>query len=173
MNAEAWKERLGEDAWNFINGGDEPGEPHEYGQQIVAALLNRLTEVGWQPPEVQAEVSNGATAVKFGTIRALTARGLLQHWQARGHAWMVFRLEPLMKAVAGPLLPQLQQIWTAYEQQCTEEGLTTPDLVPAEWFGFVGGDKGALNDQIGRALRELAPGREPPKLPTGKVEGPG
>lgn len=141
MTAEQWKEQLGEDAWNYICGGSPMQEPHEFGQTIIASLLSRLTEVGWTPPKTKAQVSRGATAVKIGDSTALTARGLLQHWQSKGHGWLLFRLEPLMKAVAGPLLPRLQQIWTAYEAQVAEDDLRPEQIIPKQWYGFVGGTK--------------------------------
>lgn len=170
MNAAAWKERLGQESWDYIR-GHEGSDDGGFVDSVVADILTRASEAGFVAPETKVEVSAGGTAVRAGGVQFLTARGLLKYWQARGHGWMIFRLEPLMKAVAGPLLPAFQQIWQAYEAQSVDDGLEPSEVVPGGWYGFVGGGQPPTVSDLLRALQEPVPASQP-KLPSKTVEGP-
>lgn len=157
MDASSWKAILGESAWKHV-GGEEDGE-------TVARVLTAASEVGFTPPDSTPTVSpDGAKVLWPGPVAgidipALTAAGLLKHWEGRGHRWLALRIEPLMSAVRGPLLPWFQAILSGYERDC---GLTEVDPVPTyrgeTWRGFVGG-------RSAMGFREVYESLEPEALP--------
>lgn len=142
MGPEAWKRKIGEEAWIHVVGEYSSGPQQSAEEAVVADVLTRACEAGFRPPGLQPKVDPAGTKVLWPTPQGdrpvLTAAGLLNYYKRKGHGFVIFRMEQLMRAVAGPLLPRLQEVFAAYEEQCAEEG--TPP-VPLDWRGFVGGEQ--------------------------------
>ena len=174
MNAEAWKRELGEEAWNHLVGAahedvDEKMIDHEY----MAQILTAATEVGFTAPPTAPRVAPGGTRVMFpGHEPALTARGLLEHWKAHGHGWVIFRCEQLARAIAGPMLPRMQEIANAYEAQCDMDKIDHVEMVPADWIGFVGGSTES-QPPVALIMKVLMDACVPPTVMRKTVKGPG
>ena len=130
MNSAAWMRSLGESAWAHVSRGSDPEE--------VAAILTRASEIGCimptRPPKVDPK---GHTIIWPEGVPGLTAGGLLTYWQSRGHKWLLLNIGPLCRAVAGPLLPRLQEILSAYHLQAMMEG---EKPVAIDFHPFVGGE---------------------------------
>jgi hypothetical protein len=147
MNAENWRSLLGSDGWKYVRGPlmqTPVANPDD--DDTLAAILDRLVELGFTVPAAAqwgpVQISDGATRVQWpGDAAALTAAGLLAHWQAHGHGWAVFHLPTLLRAVRGPGLAWLTGMWALYEDEAIRAGLTLEQLVPGRWRAFVGGDR--------------------------------
>jgi len=132
MNANGWKLKLGEDAWNHIVGDGAQAE-------CIAEALTRATEVGFAAPVRAPEaVREGRVVLWAGADPVLTADGLSAYWKAKGHGFMLLRAEALVRSHAGPMLPRIQESILLYEQWCADNGLDPlPDF--ADFRYFVGG----------------------------------
>ncbi len=150
MNAAAWKTAIGTQAFDLIvrrqmeisddleiREDSRSAKIVRIAEEEVAAVLTAAFEVGFRAPVAAPQVSPEGTRVVFpGGQAGLTSRGLLRHWQARGHGWLVLRAEQFARAIAGPQFARAQELIMGYEAQCD---LDDVDLVPGGWRGFVGG----------------------------------
>jgi len=126
--------------------------------ELLAAVLTEATELGWTAPEVAptAVDPNGNRVVwpkPDGTNAAsLTADGLIKFYRARGHRYFLLRVEPMLKAVSGPLMPWFQSMLAGYTEQVGDELFEHPAL---DCEVFVGGERIPLTDadSVARALR--------------------
>ena len=176
MNAESWKRAIGEEAFAHVAQAWMEGTDLEalanmsedtrsralipIAEHHTAAMLTAAFEVGFAPPTAQPRVSPEGTRVMFpGHQAVLTARGLLNYWTERGHGWVIFRVEQLARALAGPYLPWMMEIATAYEAQCDVDGIQPDRMVPALWSVFVGGTD--PKPDPARVLRALDGGMRP------------
>ena len=162
MGPEQWREKLGASAWAYVSAppGFEAVDP-----ETVAAILTRATEIGARMPTRAPQVDPRGTKMFWpgpggGQAPSLTALGLLRHWEARGHGFLLLRLPILMHAVAGPLLARFQEILKAYEDQAEREGA---EPLPIDWYPFVGGTRRAYHAQALHTNLEDAS----PDYPTG------
>jgi hypothetical protein len=175
MGPEAWKRQLGEDAWNHIV-GEVAEEKWEGGgalyandgweERQAADILTRACEGGFRPPGLRPTIDPNGTKVLWpapggGMRPVLTALGVLRLYQGRGHGFVILRVEQLLKAVAGPLLPRLQEIFSAYEEQCETD---TINALPVNWRVFVGGqDEQQDGWELVNALNDQSPRPDPSK----------
>lgn len=145
MGPDAWKRRIGENLFNYVIGEDADPD-------TVAAVLTRLYEVGWRGPEQAPVINPAGTRVMWptddGGETALTSEGLERFYVARGHRFYLLRMRQLIRAMAGPLAPRLQEMFAAYEEQCAADNVT-PLPEWADWNAFVGGENIAVE---GKAL---------------------
>lgn len=173
MGPREWKRLIGESAWQHILthkglGGDRavgPSNP-ETTERVLAGFLTAAVEAGFIAPSLQPIVAPDGSKVLWprpGTDDlvepVLTAAGLARHYRNRGHGFLIMRVEQLLKAVAGPLLPHLQAIMFAYEEQCTADQVHP---LPVDWRVFVGGRQaGEIDVIVHRRLVEGSPTPDP------------
>lgn len=173
MDARAWKNAIGEDAYNhmvkILLDGTHPNDldpdsrtatailPVE--EDRLATILTAAFEVGFVPPAAKPQVNPQGTRVMFpGAHAALTGAGLAEYWRAKGHGWVIFRCDQLARALAGPHLIRMQEIAASYEQQCEFDGIGELEMVPAGSRVFVGGTTKAVpRREIGDAIIAGAP----------------
>lgn len=173
MNAEMWKRAIGESAWDHIGNAATKGQPM---QDAVAAMLTAATEVGFKVPEQRPMVSAGGRKVLWegpegSVVPVLTAAGLLAHWSAKGHGFLLLRAGPLCRAVAGMSLARLQEILHGYEAQCEQEGVT-PLPGWADIRAFVGGEFGRVTgtaDALTSGLFKESPNPKPTRRATART----
>lgn len=164
--AESWIRAIGKTAWEHVLGDEDP--------VAVAEILARAVEVGFTAPAVRPVVTAGGRRVLWagpsGTVPVLTAQGLLGHWEGRRHRFLILRVGPLLRAVAGLSLPRLQEIMLAYEDQCSQEGV---ELLPVDFAGFVGGHRDHIDPQaLWSALCQgLPPRRHVTRATAGTTKG--
>lgn len=156
MGPEAWKQALGDSAWNRI--AKAAGSDH-----VAANVLTAASEAGFTAPRGKAPVFvEGGTRVLWplpggGTLAGLTAGGLARHYADKGHGFFLFRMRALVDACAGPLLPRLQEILMSYEEQCA---IREEDPLPS-WANrrvFVGATDGRTFVGDGLAIDHLVDG---------------
>lgn len=146
MKPESWKRRLGDEAYTYltdnllINAGIE---------EVLAELLTRLYEIGWRGQEDIPRIDPNGTKVLWPGndgegIPVLTSKGLEKYWTQRGHGWVLLRAPQLVRAMAGPLAPRLQEMLAAYEEQC-EADEVEPIPEWADWSVFVGGENSVID----------------------------
>lgn len=130
MNSQTWMRTLGDSAWSHVAKDMDP--------EKVAQVLTRASEIGaimpTRPPKVDPE---GRTIMWPAGVPGLTAGGLLHFWKSRGHGWLLLNINVLCRAVAGPLLPRLQEILQAYHTQAVMEG---EPPIAIDFHPFVGGE---------------------------------
>lgn len=175
MTPTAWKQALGETAWNHIMKAKANGGPEEF----LAEVLNRATEVGFQAPVRAPQINPEGTKLLWDTtdknqkVPALTATGLLEHWEDRGHGWLLMKLPQLMRAVRGPMLPRFQELWIAYESQCEIEEVNPLPVISGQTPRyFAGGADSVSVAAMGQAIVNACPQPKPPKQKA-HVGGPG
>lgn len=157
MGPDAWKQALGSSAWEYLTERHNP--------DAVAEILTRASEAGWVAPTLKPSIIQGRKVLwptaQNGVTVQLTARGWGEYWRAKGHGWLLLRVPELMYAVAGPLLPRLQEILGAYEEVCTADSLpVVPEGVPT-WF--VGGvESGCDPADLARIFADASPTPTPP-----------
>ncbi len=189
MTVTSWRRAIGDAAFNYIVLGTS-GVAHSdtYASQVqgvhaqqVAEILTRAFEMGWRAPMGNPGVSAEGTRVLWPSGAVLTARGLLRHWQIRGHGFLLLRVDQLLKAVAGPLLPRLQEMLTAYEAQC-EVDRVAPLGEGADLRVFVGGEGVIGRGPLGRSVQGeglighllfVSPTPDPKAIKKATVKGPG
>lgn len=146
MSPEVWKRKIGESAWKHMLGEIVVTPPgvEEDADYMLAAVLDRAVEAGWRAPEREPKISPKGTAVLWPGEESrpvITPKGLLDYYRAKGHAYVILRIENLLRGVGPLLLPRLQEIMMAYEQDCLKDGVSP---LPIEDRIFVGADSGAL-----------------------------
>ena len=152
MQAESWKRRIGEEAFNFLmkditlgNLEDQVGGL----EAVVSSIMTNLYEIGWRGQEHTPKIDPRGTKVLWPSddgngVPVLTSRGLEQFWTERGHHWVLLRAPQLARGMAGPLAPRLQEMLAAYEEQCeADEVVAIPEW--ADWITFVGGEKPVID----------------------------
>jgi hypothetical protein len=157
LGPDAWKRAIGVQAWNHIMRASAGRSPED----LVADVLTKASEAGFRAPEVAPRVTPEGTRVLWpredgaGTP-VLTAAGLEAHYAVRGHGFILLRMPQLVRGAAGSLLPRLQEVLAAYEEQCTTEKVSA---LPgwADLTVFVGGREGGV---IGTAHGFIAHARE-------------
>lgn len=125
-----WRRKIGDQAFAHI--GRRSGLP----DQGIVAVLDAAVEVGFGAPEVAPRIDPAGTATLWPGGNVITPEGLAKFYQHRGHGILGFRLGPLLRGVGQLLLPRLQEVASAYEQQCAAERVSPP---PCEHLVFVGG----------------------------------
>lgn len=171
MGPEAWKRTIGESAWRALVRSDST----DLDELQVAQVLNTAVAVGFRPPELAPVVDPRGTKVLWprgqdGSVPVLTAHGLQEHWEARGHGWVLLRVPQLCRAVAGGMLARLTELLAAYEEQCQIDGV---DPVPAEAPPWVVGGPAVTSDGEGLRRRLALDSPMPRKAQRGVVQGPG
>jgi len=164
MTPDAWKRMLGEPAWNaLIEAGYTPEEPDD----ALAAILTKASELGFTVPAEAPQLNSAGTKTFLPSgLAALTATGLRRFWASRGHGFILLRVEQLLRAVDGPLLPRLQEMLLGYEEQCFHEGVTAiPNGADDRVFvGGVGDYRGQRQGDLAMSvLRDASPDPEPAK----------
>ena len=161
MDSMMWRERIGPSAWDALLRVE--AEPHP---EYLAALLTRAHELGMQIPS-KTPVVTGGRVVFEGEGGVLTAQGLLRFWKTKGHQFLLLDLDVLLAAVAGPLLPRLQELLAAYQGELDRRGQSS--LPPwADITVFVGGDHPTSQGRLQRLMDGLYAARLPPAShPTG------
>lgn len=165
MKPEAWKRRIGKDNFEWLAkallqadeqavqsrlDGNVYEDDHE---QMTAAVLTQLYEIGWRGPEKAPKLSAEGTRTLWPSadgshmVPVLTSKGLEQFWRAKGHGWLLLRMPQACRAMAGPLAPRFQEMLAAYEEQCAADSLPT---LPAwaDWDVFVGGELSAIDGHL-------------------------
>ena len=82
MQADMWKRKIGESAWDHLVGSVIDLAPDGEAHNMVATILDRAVECGWRPPEREPRVDPKGTKVLWpGEGRhekpVVTAKGLL------------------------------------------------------------------------------------------------
>lgn len=117
MGPEMWKRKLGETVWKHLQKTELPDE-------AIAGLLDKAVDVGFRAPERPPVINPAGTFVTWpGGKTGITAAGLANYYRARGHAYFILRMEQLISAAGGLLLPRLQELIAAYEEQCEADGV--------------------------------------------------
>jgi hypothetical protein len=179
MGPDAWKRMIGESAWQHILTRVMDGvvvvESPISTEATLARALTAATECGFIAPQKAPTVDPRGTKVLWpdqqGVKGSLLAMGLLSEWEARGHGFLLLRVRHLLRAVAGPLLPRLQEILAAYEEECELDGVFP---TPINWRVFVGGEQeGVLYDlELGQVLKASSPAPDPDAIDSVTVAGP-
>ena len=140
MGPESWMRRIGAEVFGYGKGDEEA--------EAVADVMTRLYEAGWRGPEVAPRIAPGATKVLWpvgdGHEASITSDGLERYYAGRGSRFYLLRMSQLVRAMAGPLAPRLQEMLAAYEEQCARDGLS-PIPPWADWNVFVGGDHDSVD----------------------------
>ena len=135
MTPDAWKRMIGEDVWERLIEAGYHGVPDD----ALAAILTTASEAGFTAPARAPKINRSGTVASWAPgVLALTAEGLRRYWAAKGHGFILLRVEQLLKALDGPLLPRLQELLLAYEEQCAVDG-KPPLPLWADISPFVGG----------------------------------
>lgn len=169
MTPATWTRHLTAGAWDRLLAVASAEYPDKAAQ--LAAVLTEAQELGWRAPEVAPRfvdpkgdrvVWPGADGAPTGV---LTAQGLAAFYKARGHRFFLLRMDVLIRAVGGPLMPWFQSMLAAYHEAIEDEALAAGK--PPQLFGtpvldvsvFVGGD-GNLNDRDPQTVVEalIGPG---------------
>jgi hypothetical protein len=166
MGPEAWKRHIGEDAWNhLVHSGAIDTDP-----QDLAQILTAATEIGFLAPGAAPRVDARGTRLLWpGGAITVTAEGLRAYYASRGHGFFLLRMSALLRACAGVLMPRLQEILAAYEEQCTLEGVSP---VAMDWRGFVGGTVDLGCQIIPQDLYDQCPTVENRKVKRVTIAGP-
>lgn len=165
MTPETWKQRLGEATWQHIC--------RDRDSQMVADILSRATELGFQAPLQQPKHILGGRAVLWpdGKEPMLTADGLIAYMEARGHGFFLLRVRELIEAHRGALMPRLQESILAYDEQCRAKGI---EPLP-EWANirpFAGGTgQGGTGYPALDFMRELVAASPVPSIQSITVRG--
>ena len=180
MGPEAWRRQIGEDAFNHICAHEENNTAAtSYAHDIergVADTLTRAVEAGFRAPGVAPTIDPKGTKVLWpggdeNDRPVLTAAGLLRLYTLRGHGFLIMRVPQLLRAVAGDLLPRLQEVMAAYEDQCRAEGV---EPLPVDWRVFVGGKEEAAHPAVtANTLYEESPKPDTSHRQTKTIAGPG
>tara|TARA_R110002020_G_scaffold27266_11_gene87965 strand:+ start:470 stop:964 length:495 start_codon:yes stop_codon:yes gene_type:complete len=148
MQPKSWKRRIGDEAYNYLT-SDLPIHPDASIEDVLASILTRLYEIGWRGQEDIPRIDPNGTKVLWPGpneegIPVLTSKGLEKFWTQRGHGWVLLRAPQLVRAMAGPLAPRLQEMLAAYEEQCEADEV---DPIPewADWSVFVGGENPVID----------------------------
>lgn len=154
MRASDWRTHIGDSAFEHIVGSANNDE------EAVARLLSRAVEAGFVAPMAKPVISPDGAKVLWpreggdGVEPVLTAAGLEKHWRIRGHGWLILRAQQLARAVAGPMLPRLQAIMNAYEEQCQADGV---EMLPADVRWFVGGRGESSGQHLASVFAHTSP----------------
>jgi|TARA_R110000824_G_scaffold82700_3_gene207250 hypothetical protein len=141
MTPEAWKRMIGEPAWVRLARAAGPAQGRE---EQVAAILTAASEAGFTVPAQAPTINRSGTVASWPSgLAALTAEGLRRYWASKGHGFILLRVPQLLKAMDGPLLPRLQEVLMAYEEQCSIDG-KAPLPGWADLRYFVGGTRPRL-----------------------------
>jgi hypothetical protein len=144
MTVDMWKRKIGDNAWKHIMSSDDI-DPGGVVEQMVAGILDRAVECGWQAPEKQPMIDPAGTKVLWpGEVPVMTAEGLVRYYQRQGNHYLILKIGPLLRGVGQFLLPRLQEVMAAYESQCSDEGFDPLPVVDCIFVGCKSNDLGDL-----------------------------
>jgi len=169
MGPEAWKRHIGVEAWDHIGRGII-GAKSPMVDKEIAKILTNAAEIGFLVPGEPPRVHPDGTKVLWPNGSATTtAEGLLRWYESKGHGFFLLRVPQLLRACASVLMPRLQEILLAYEEQCMIDGVSS---VAMDWRGFVGGTNDLGCQVIPQDLFDECPTVDGRKIDRAQVAGP-